>query len=396
MSTGILSEGDIAPPIRDVLRRQRNATVLMGDVERVDLAARSLRVRAADGKIDVPYDSLIVAAGAQQSYFGHPEFEEFAPGMKSIDDALELRAQIFGAFETGRGRGRSRPPPVVADVRRGRRRRHRRRDGRPDRRAVAPRAAPQLPADRPGGGADRPARRRADRCSPRSRTAAAAVGARRSTRMGVEMHVGRAGHGRRRDGRRRRTPTIRRSGGSRRATKIWCAGVRGVAARPHRSPRRRAPRPIAPGRVEVEPDCTLPGPPGGVRRRRPDDASTGCPGWRRSRSSRAGTPRETIRRRLDGDAARAAVPLPRPGHDGDDLAGSRVSRRSAASRRRASSAWVLWLVVHLVALTGFKNRISVLFNWTLAFLGSSRPQRVISLAELDAAAAARKPPSPSE
>ena len=99
MSTGIVSEGDIAPPIRGVLRRQRNATVLMGDVERVDVAGRSLRVRAADGKIDVPYDSLIVAAGAQQSYFGHPEFEEFAPGMKSIEDAHALRAQIFGAFE---------------------------------------------------------------------------------------------------------------------------------------------------------------------------------------------------------------------------------------------------------------------------------------------------------
>ena len=99
MSTGIVSEGDIAPPIRAVLRRQRNATVLMGDVERVEVAGRSLRVRAAGGVIDLPYDSLIVAAGAQQSYFGHPEFEEFAPGMKSIEDAHALRAQIFGAFE---------------------------------------------------------------------------------------------------------------------------------------------------------------------------------------------------------------------------------------------------------------------------------------------------------
>src|SRR6185503_5149191 len=68
MSTGILSEGDIAPPIRGVLRRQANATVLLGDVEAIDLAARSLRVRAPDGMIEVGYDSLIVAAGAQQSY----------------------------------------------------------------------------------------------------------------------------------------------------------------------------------------------------------------------------------------------------------------------------------------------------------------------------------------
>src|SRR6185295_8712638 len=99
MSTGILSEGDIAPPIRGVLRRQANATVLLGDVEAIDLAARSLRVRAPDGMIEVGYDSLIVAAGAQQSYFGHPEFERFAPGMKSIEDAHLLRARIFGAFE---------------------------------------------------------------------------------------------------------------------------------------------------------------------------------------------------------------------------------------------------------------------------------------------------------
>ena len=99
MATGIVSEGDIAPPIRDILRRQRNATVLLGEVERVDVGRTVAAVRAADGVIDVPYDSLIVAAGAQQSYFGHPEFAEFAPGMKTIDDALELRAQIFGAFE---------------------------------------------------------------------------------------------------------------------------------------------------------------------------------------------------------------------------------------------------------------------------------------------------------
>ena len=99
MATGILSAGEIAPPIRDVLRRQRNATVVLGEVEDIDLAARRLHVSTLGLVSEIPYDSLIVATGAEQSYFGHPEFARDAPGMKTIDDALELRGRIFGAFE---------------------------------------------------------------------------------------------------------------------------------------------------------------------------------------------------------------------------------------------------------------------------------------------------------
>src|ERR1700752_470121 len=99
LATGILSEGDIAPPIRDVLRHQRNATVVLGDVVGVDLAARRLTVESVGGRSEIAYDSLILASGATQSYFGHPEFARDAPGMKTIDDALELRGRIFGAFE---------------------------------------------------------------------------------------------------------------------------------------------------------------------------------------------------------------------------------------------------------------------------------------------------------
>ena len=99
MATGILAEGDIAPPIRDILRDQRNATVVLGEVVGIDPEARSLVVDTFGRRSDVPYDSLIVATGAEQSYFGHPEFARYAPGMKTIDDALELRGRIFGAFE---------------------------------------------------------------------------------------------------------------------------------------------------------------------------------------------------------------------------------------------------------------------------------------------------------
>ncbi len=99
VATGILSEGSVAPPLRDVLRRQRNTEVVLGEVVGVDLDARRLTVETLGHRSDVAYDSLIVAAGAAQSYFGHSEFAADAPGMKTIDHALELRGRIFGALE---------------------------------------------------------------------------------------------------------------------------------------------------------------------------------------------------------------------------------------------------------------------------------------------------------
>src|SRR5690242_20479112 len=99
VATGILSEGEIAPPTREVLRRQGNARVILGEVIGIDLATRTVTSTVLGRTTVLPYDELIVAAGAGQSYFGNDQFAEFAPGMKSIDDALELRGRIFGAFE---------------------------------------------------------------------------------------------------------------------------------------------------------------------------------------------------------------------------------------------------------------------------------------------------------
>src|SRR3954454_6058988 len=99
VATGILSEGEIAPATREILRRQENARVLLGEVTQIDLASRTVVSQAPTGEPRTPYDSLIVAAGAGQSYFGNDQFARHAPGMKSIDDALELRGRIFGAFE---------------------------------------------------------------------------------------------------------------------------------------------------------------------------------------------------------------------------------------------------------------------------------------------------------
>jgi NADH dehydrogenase len=99
VATGILSEGDIAPAIRDVLRRQRNATVMLGEVVDVDLDGRTVIARSVAGDRVTPYDTLVVATGSTQSYFGHGEFAVHAPGLKTIDDALEVRGRILGAFE---------------------------------------------------------------------------------------------------------------------------------------------------------------------------------------------------------------------------------------------------------------------------------------------------------
>jgi NADH dehydrogenase len=99
VATGIISEGEIAPPTRLILRKQENAQVLLGDVTHVDLEAQTVTSELLGHDYTTPYDSLIIAAGAGQSYFGNDHFAEFAPGMKSIDDALELRGRILGAFE---------------------------------------------------------------------------------------------------------------------------------------------------------------------------------------------------------------------------------------------------------------------------------------------------------
>ncbi|GJF14838.1 NADH dehydrogenase [Mycolicibacterium cyprinidarum] len=99
VATGIISEGEIAPATRVILRKQKNVQVLLGDVTGVDLNTKTVRSELLGHTYVTPYDSLVIAAGAGQSYFGNDHFAEFAPGMKSIDDALELRGRILGAFE---------------------------------------------------------------------------------------------------------------------------------------------------------------------------------------------------------------------------------------------------------------------------------------------------------
>ncbi|WP_216094236.1 NAD(P)/FAD-dependent oxidoreductase, partial [Jiangella alba] len=113
VATGIVSQGEIAPSTREVLARQRNVEVLLGDVTEIDLASRTVTAETFGQVHTHGYDQLIVAAGADQSWFGRDEFALHAPGLKSIDDALELRGRIFGAFELAERAGaESRPADV--------------------------------------------------------------------------------------------------------------------------------------------------------------------------------------------------------------------------------------------------------------------------------------------
>src|SRR5882724_6186503 len=96
VATGSLSPAEIARPIRTILRRQRNVSVTLSEVTAIDAPRR--RVEFADGK-GLDYDYLILATGSRHAYFGHPEWEAIAPGLKNLDDALEIRRRILLAFE---------------------------------------------------------------------------------------------------------------------------------------------------------------------------------------------------------------------------------------------------------------------------------------------------------
>ena len=99
-STGILSEGKIASPLRALLAKHRNVEFQLAEVTGIDAAAKKLTARRPLGEqIEFAYDYLILAAGVRQSYFGHDEYAAFAPGMKSIEDAMRIRRRVFGAFE---------------------------------------------------------------------------------------------------------------------------------------------------------------------------------------------------------------------------------------------------------------------------------------------------------
>ncbi|MGK2963459.1 MAG: NAD(P)/FAD-dependent oxidoreductase [Gemmatimonadaceae bacterium] len=97
VATAALSAGDVTAPIRHILRKQQNTKVILAEVREIDVASRTVSIDFPER--DIPYDYLIVAPGSRHAYFGHGEWEPFAPGLKSIEDAAELRRRFLLAFE---------------------------------------------------------------------------------------------------------------------------------------------------------------------------------------------------------------------------------------------------------------------------------------------------------
>jgi NADH:quinone reductase (non-electrogenic) len=376
VATGVLSQGSIAPPLRDVLRHQRNASVVLADVTGVDLERRTVTCRLLDRTWEVPYDSLIVAAGSAQSYFGRDDFALYAPGMKTIDDALEVRGRIFGAFElaeveedpvrrsawltfavVGAGPTGVEMAGQIAELSRYSLPSNYRRIDTAAARIVLVDAAPRILP----GFDERLARRAAAKLE----------------RMGVEIRTGTLVTGMDSAGVELKSDT----GTERLAamTKIWSAGVQAsplgsmLAAQAEVVPTRS-------GQVPVEPDCTLPGHPevfvvGDLM------ALDGLPGLAEVAIQSGRHAAGEIRRRLDGDAQ------PRPLRYRDLGALAAVSRYFAIGQRGRIRVWgfvgwLFWLVVHLTFLTGFKNRVSALFHWMISFFGRSRPERTITAQQI--------------
>ena len=108
VATGGLSPANIAAPLRSMLRRQKNTNVLLGEVDGIDLAAKAVRLR--DGAA-VPFDTLVLATGATHTYFGHDDWAALAPGLKTLEDATEIRRRVLSAFE----RAEREPDPKVRE-----------------------------------------------------------------------------------------------------------------------------------------------------------------------------------------------------------------------------------------------------------------------------------------
>jgi NADH:ubiquinone reductase (H+-translocating) len=371
VATGILSEGEIAPATREVLRHQENARVVLGEVVDIDLAGRTVTSTILGRTTVHPYDELIVAAGAGQSYFGNDRFAEFAPGMKSVDDALELRGRIFGAFElaelatdpaevdrlltfvvVGAGPTGVEMAGQIAELAHRTLRRDFRKIDPTKARIILLDAAPQvLP---PFG----------EKLGDRAR--------RHLNEIGVEVQLGAMVTDVDANGLEVKDPDgqIRRISA---ATKVWAAGVQASSLGRLLAEQSGAEVDRA-GRISVLPDLTLPGHPevhvvGDMMAldKLPGVAQVAIQGGRYAA--------DQIQRRLDGKEPKGPFRY----RDKGNMA--TISRFSAVADIKGMKfegfiAWVIWLVVHLFYIIGFKSRATTVLHWAVSFLGRGRSQRV--------------------
>ena len=365
VATAGLSPAQIAQPIRAILRRQKNVRVLLGRVDAIDLATRHVAV----DERRVPYDWLVVATGARHAYFGHDEWEPFAPGLKKIEDAVAIRRRLLLAFERaetaedaaerrklltfvvigGGPTGVEMAGAIAELAKRALAEDFRAIDPR-DARIVLVEAGPRLLTAMP------------ESLSEKTRVSLA--------KLGVEVRLGQAVTEVSAQGVRCGAELIATH------SVVWGAGVAAsAAARWLGAEKDRA------GRVKVGPDLTLPGHPevfviGDTAAMTTPDGKP-VPGIAPAAKQAGQHVARAIRARLAGRAPPAAFRYKHPGtlatigrsHAVADFGWLRVS---------GFLAWVLWSIAHIYFLIDFRNRIGVSLDWLWSYFTYQRGARLIT------------------
>ena len=364
VATAGLSAPDIAAPIRHILRGQANATVILAEVAGFDLPGR--RVRLEDGG-GIAYDYLVVAAGAGHSYFGHDEWADHAPGLKTLEDAMEIRRRVLLAFEhaereedparrdaamtfvvVGAGPTGVELAGALAEIAR--------HTLRGEFRRITPRASRILLLEG------------ADRVLPPYPPALSAKARRQLEALGVEVRTGAKVIGVDAAGvRLAGEPDVIAA-----RTVLWAAGV---AASPLGRMLGEVDRA---GRVRVEPDLTVPGHPEVLVA---GDLATvawnggAVPGVAPAANQMGRHAAATILRMIEGRPRLAFRYV-----DKGSLA--TIGRRAAVADLRGRHlsglvAWLAWIGIHVFFLIGFRNRVVVMFEWALAYLTYARSARIV-------------------
>ena len=365
VATAALSPGDIASPIRWILRRVRSVRVILGDARRIDVAAR--RVELGDGAV-LDYEYVIVATGASHAYFGHAEWAAHAPGLKTLEDAIGIRRRVLLAFERAEREEDARkrrelltfvlvgggPTGVelagtLAEIARQTLRDEFRSIDTARARIVLVEAGPHiLPTFAPE-------LREAARASLRR----LGVDVRENVRVtGIDAHGVMLGADRLDAG-----------------TVLWAAGV---AASPLVSTL-GAPTDAA-GRALVEPDLSIPGHPEvfvvGDAAAFLHQTGEPLPGVAQTAMQGAAHAARSIVRRTRGEPTEPFVYR--------DKGSMAIVGRHAAiadlgwARVSGPLAWLAWLFLHIVMLVGFRNRLVVLLQWAVAYLTFQRSVRLIT------------------
>jgi NADH dehydrogenase len=370
VATAGLAAVDIAQPTRAILRRIPNLTVLMAEVTAIDLAAK--RVRHTQGELN--YDYLVLALGGQTSYFGHAEWEQFAPGLKTLDDALRIRRRVLMAFEQAEAEAdEARRKELMTIVVVG---------GGPTGVELAGTFSElaRTVLRRDFDNID-PGKARVMLVEGGPRVLAAfpedlsASAQRQLEQLGVEVRLGQHVKDIRANEVEMPTGEVIRAGNI-----IWAAGVGAVPlTRALGLETDRA------GRLKVLPDLSLPGHPEvfatGDLAALVDANGVTVPGVAQGAMQMGTHAARIIAAEL---RARATPPPDRPAFAYHDKGNMATIGRSAAVAQIGNlhfsgyPAWLAWLGLHLVFLLGFRNKISVLVQWIYSYFTYKRGARIIT------------------